>query len=100
MSFNIDLSDLDRLQSQLNQLLQALQSLEGEIARVGVDPNDPGSAIRKMELAVDSKAAPYSENPFVSQVIGDVKGKLRQRILEIAKEAKNKTEPDSRAQAN
>jgi hypothetical protein len=85
MSFNIDITGLEKLQRELEEVVQAMQSLEGDIAKLSVDPNDPSAAVRQMESAIDSKVASYAGNTLVSQLVEDVKRQFREQILERAK---------------
>jgi hypothetical protein len=85
MSFNIDITGLEKLQRELEEVVQAMPSLEGDIARLSVDPSDPGAAVRQMESAIDSKVASYAGNTLVSQLVDDVKRQFREEILERAK---------------
>jgi hypothetical protein len=88
MSFNIDINGLQKLQRELEEAARAIGSLNGPIANLSVDPNNPSAAIREMELAVDRKAAPYAGNTLVSKLVRDMKKTLRERILERARTAK------------
>jgi hypothetical protein len=88
MSFNIDISGLEKLQRELEEATRAIRSLDGPIANLSVNPNNPSAAIREMELAIDRKVAPYAGNTFVSQLVRDMKSKFRERILERARTAR------------
>jgi hypothetical protein len=85
MSFNIDINGLQKLQRELEDAARAVGSLDGPIANLSVDPNNPSAAIREMESAVDRKVAPYGGNTLVSQLVRDMKNKFRERILERAR---------------
>jgi hypothetical protein len=57
--FKVELSGFDELQKTLADVQRATESLDGDIAKLRVDPNDPHAAIAEMERAVDAKLAPY-----------------------------------------
>jgi len=84
----VDISGLDKLKSELEAAQRAFSALDGEIAKVSFDPQNPQSvqaAIQAMETAVDSKIAPYRGNPLVEVVVPKLKEKYRAAILERAK---------------
>jgi hypothetical protein len=69
--FDIKITGLDELQRKLDEASQAFQALDGELATLRYNPNDPGSiegAMREMEAAVDAKVAPYAGNALVESV--------------------------------
>lgn len=85
---SINITGLDTLQRQLEEAQRALNSLDGTIDTLKFNPNDPQSvqaAIRQMEAAIDSKIAPYRNNPLVSQVAQGLKDQYREMILERSK---------------
>jgi len=94
--FKVELSGFDELQKTLAEAQRAAESLDGELATLHVDRNNPQSAIAEMERAVDAKLAPYRGNPIVEQIAEASKLHFRNRILERAEEAKRKA-PDSEA---
>ena len=80
----IKITGLDKLQNALKEAQQALKSLDGPIAALKFNPNDPQSvqnAIRQMEAAVDSKVSLYRNNTMVSELVQELKNKYRQNIL-------------------
>ena len=85
MSFNIDITGLKKLQRDLKEAARAMRSLDGNIANLSVDPNNPNAAIREMELAIDRKVAPYTGNALVSQLVRDTKKKFRGETLAVAR---------------
>jgi hypothetical protein len=87
----LKITGLDNLQRQLSDAQRAFRSLDGQVATVRFDPNNPESieaAVRTMESAIDDRAAPYRDNPFVAPLIPKMKEKYREAILERAKTAK------------
>jgi hypothetical protein len=75
---------LNELQRNLKELQLALESLNGTIAEIPINPNDPASvrkAVKEMEAAVDRKVAPYGNNKMVSVVIGAAKDEYRKALL-------------------
>jgi hypothetical protein len=86
----IDISGLDKLQSELGAAQRAFSALDGEIATVSFDPQNPQSvhaAIQAMEDAVDCKVAPYRGNALVEGIVPKLKEKYRAAFLERAKNA-------------
>lgn len=66
--FDVKITGLDKLRRQLAEAQRAFEVLNGTIAKVRFNPNDPASvqeATRQVEAAVDDKAAPYRGNAFV-----------------------------------
>src|SRR5271170_5313214 len=89
--FDIKITGLDELQRKLDEASQAFQALDGELATLRYNPNDPGSidgAIREMEAAVEAKVAPYAGNALVESVAQQLKEKYRSAILEKAAAAR------------
>jgi hypothetical protein len=87
MSMSIKITGLDKLQRELEDAQRAFQSLDGTIATLRFNPDDPESvqeAIRQMEAAVDAKVAPYHGNALVSTVAQKSKAAYRAKILEMA----------------
>jgi hypothetical protein len=85
MSFKI--TGLDKLQNQFKNAERAMRSLDGTIASVNFDPNEPASiqaAIAQMENAIDEKIAPYRGNPIVQNVASQMKKTYREQIFERA----------------
>lgn len=87
--FKVELSGLDELQKTLADAQRAIESLDGELATLRVDPNNPRAAIAEMERAVDAKLAPYRGNPIVEQIAEGSKEHFRNGILQRVEEAKN-----------
>ncbi len=78
---------LGELQRKTKELAKAAEALDGEIATVGFDPNDPQSielAIQKMEAAVDERVGEFSRNDWVQKIADEVKERYRQAILDRA----------------
>ena len=87
----IKITGLDKLQRELQDAQRAFQSLDGTIATLNFDPDDPASiqrAIRQMESAIDGKTVPYRNNAMVMQVAGDMKDAYRKAIHEKVREAR------------
>jgi hypothetical protein len=84
----LKVSGFDNLQRQLEDAQRAFKALDGQLATVRFDPDNPESidaAIRTMESAIDDKVAPYRNNPFVAPLIPEMKAKYREAILERAR---------------
>jgi hypothetical protein len=87
----LKITGLENLQRQLDDAQRAFRSLDGQVATVRFDPNNPESieaAVRTMESAIDDRVSPYRNNPFVAPLIPKMKEKYREAILERAKTAK------------
>ena len=83
-----EISGLDDLQRDLENAQRALRTLDGSIAQLEFNPDDPASvngAIREMETAIDRKVAPYGGNPLVVQITTGLKEQYRQYILKRAR---------------
>jgi hypothetical protein len=81
----------DQVARQLEELTSALNSLDGELATVSFDPNQPESveqAIGVMEETIDRKVAPYRSNQMVSGIVSKLKEKYRAAIIERADKAR------------
>jgi hypothetical protein len=86
----IKMTGLDKLQRELKDAQRAFQSLDGTIATLKFDPDNPASvqaAIRQMESAIDSKTAPYRNNAMVMQIASGMKDTYRKAIREKVREA-------------
>ena len=90
--FKVKISGLNELQKTLDEATRAIQSLDGEIARIHIDSNDPlevQKAIHQMEIAVDGKTERYRNNPIIAKVADAAKENFRLRILELASSHRN-----------
>ena len=63
--------------------------LDGDLATVSVDPNDPQPAISEMERAIDAKLARYRGNPLVDKIAKASKEHFREVILKRVEEKKS-----------
>lgn len=84
---NINIEGLDNLEKQLSAAQKAMQELDGELAQVKFDPNDPGSieaAIQEAHTAVDQKVGSYATNPFIAPLIEQMKESFREEIINRA----------------
>lgn len=91
MSINVSITGLDKLQRDLADAQRAFQSLDGTIATLKFDPNDPASVnagVRQMESAIDAKVRPYRGNALVESVAKGLKEKYRAAILDRAAKAR------------
>lgn len=87
----IKISGLDDLARQLDDARKAFATLDGDIAQVKFDPNDPASieaAIQTMETAIDEKCGKYLGNPLVSNLVAQMKDTYRTEIIEKAAAAR------------
>ncbi len=77
---------MERFQMRLRveDACRAFQSLDLELAKISLTPGDAASveaAMRKMEAAIDRKAAPFRGNTFVEPYVKPLKDKYRAAIL-------------------
>lgn len=94
----MQIKGLDELMRKMKELELATAALDGDITSVGFDPHDPQSielAIQSMEAAVDGRVSDYSKNDMVQNLIGEVKERYRQAILDRAAAARLKGDADS-----
>lgn len=85
------ITGFDNIQRQLVDARRAFQALDGNIATVKFDPDNPESiaaAVTAMEAAVDAKVSPYRGNPLIEGLVPQLKDKYRTAILKRAKAAK------------
>ncbi|SEN05452.1 hypothetical protein SAMN02800694_2624 [Luteibacter sp. UNCMF331Sha3.1] len=83
----IKLDGFDKLTRELRQFEAAMASLDGELATVKLDPEDPGSierAIMEVESLINSKLADYPGNAMIANMGDQIKDNLRQQIVEKA----------------
>ena len=85
------ITGLDAFSRTLRELEKATSSLDGEIAQVSFDPNDPQSielAIQEVNAAVDEKTRGYGDNEMVANLAEGLKESYRNAILERAAAAR------------
>ncbi|HWV32424.1 MAG TPA: hypothetical protein VN038_22335, partial [Dyadobacter sp.] len=88
-------SGLDKLSRELSEAQKALGSLDGNLATVKFNPHDSASieeAIQTMEAAITDRIRPYSNNVLVRKLVGPMKAKYRQAILDKAEELRLQSE--------
>lgn len=81
---------MDKLARELRAIEEAAASLDGDIAKVSFDPQDPQSidlAIRAMEESVDKRLGDHQSSEMVRMIADSLKEKLREGILESASAA-------------
>jgi hypothetical protein len=84
----MEITGLEEFQRELNNAARAIESLNGTLATLNFNPDDPNSveeAIRQMETAIDNKIAHYRGNALISGLAREMKEKFRQEILDRAK---------------
>lgn len=82
---------LDAITKKMDQLAKFAGDLDGDIANVSFDPQDPASidrAIQEVNAAVDAKAASYGRNDWVENAATELKEQAREAILERAAAAR------------
>jgi len=85
---NFKITGLDALGKELEDAQRAMKSLDGELATLRIDPNNPQAAISEMERLVDAKVARYRGNAIVDKMVEGSKEAFRRAILEQVGEAK------------
>ena len=81
----------DKLIKEFDQVQKALSRLDGKIANVAFDPNEPASiqaAISQMEASIDKAVSPYGRNPMVQQITDGMKSAYAEQINQKAAEAR------------
>ncbi len=85
------LEGIDKLSKALKEAEEFASALDGTLAELSFDPEDPASieaAIQTLHDRVDEKASRYRGNEFVEQIAGGLKEEGRNAILERAAEAR------------
>ena len=80
----------DKLTRELQDAQRALNSLDGTIGTISIDPANPGAAVREMERMIDNKVMAYRSNRLVAKVVSGLKERYRAKILERARQGKTK----------
>jgi hypothetical protein len=83
------ITGFEKVQKELQEMQRAAQALDGEIAQISFNPDDPESverAVHEMEQAVDAKAASYSHNAMVKAFIPEAKKAFEKRIRDAKKD--------------
>jgi hypothetical protein len=79
--------ELYQMRQQVEDACRAFRSLDGELAKISLRPGDAAgleAALRKLEAAVDRKAAPFRGNKFVEPYVKPLKDKYCAAIREKA----------------
>src|ERR1700691_2434456 len=85
------ITGFDEFQKQLDEAIVAFKALDGEIATLNLNPDDPASieaACRHMEDAIDARVAPYRGNSMVEDVTTQFKDAQRRAIVDRAAQAR------------
>jgi hypothetical protein len=85
--FNVEITGLGDLEKTLAEAEKALESVNGELATLSIDPNNPQLAIAEMEQLVDTKLVPYKDNTIVQQLAQTVKEQFKVQILAAVEDA-------------
>ncbi len=92
---SLKITGLDALQKQFDDAANALQALDGELATVKYNPNDPSSveaAVVQIEQTIDAKISPYRGNKIVENLTAQLKEKYRQQIYDRAAKARSQNQ--------
>lgn len=87
----IKIKGLQNITKILEDAARAAEEIHGEIGHITLNPFDPASieaAIQTMETLVDDRLGPYGSNPIVSNMAEQIKESCRQRIIDMAAEAR------------
>lgn len=93
----LKITGLEKLEKEIKEAEQALSELEGELGVVNFDPHDPASieaAIQSVNLMIDSRIQPHTDNPIVSSLADQMKESYRENILHKAAEARLQSDED------
>ncbi len=85
------ITGLDALTKDFDQVQRIMETLEGEIAEVRLDPIDPASiehAINTIESIIDEKISGFSLHPMAASILERLKDTYRQYVLDKAAEAR------------
>lgn len=85
-----ELSGFDEVQRYLREIADAAKTLDGTIAELKINPDDPEPAIRQMELAIDNRVAGLKSNPTVNQMVAAMKQQYAKQIRERARKARER----------
>lgn len=83
----MQIKGLDALMRKMKELENAAAALDGDIANVSFDPQDPQSidlAIQQMEAAIDERVGDYQDNDIVQSIADQLKEHARNAVLERA----------------
>ena len=86
------ITGLDKLQRTLSDASKVLGSMDGTIAQLRFNPNDPASvegAVHEMERAIEAKTAGYASNPLIRNVAAQMKATYGAAIRAKADQARD-----------
>jgi putative salt-induced outer membrane protein YdiY len=87
----IKITGLDEFQKTLSDAAEALKALDGQLATLKFNPNDPSSveaAVIEMEQTIDTKIAPYRGNSIAENLVSQLKKRYQQEIYDRAAKAR------------
>ena len=94
----LKIEGLDSLIQKMKELERAVTNLDGNLANLEFDPNDPQSieqAIQELNAEIDKRVSSYSRNEIIVNIADAIKESGREAILERAAaarlEGENKT---------
>lgn len=85
------------LEKELKALQNAAAALDGDIAEITCDANDPSSidsAMAQINAAVDERVRGIPQTPTVKKFVSSLKEKFRQHLLDKALETRTKNSAD------
>lgn len=86
--FDVRIAGLDELNKISDDVQRAIKSLDGDIAKLSVDPNNPQGSLAEMERVIDAKLRAYRGNAIVDKIAQASREKFRTHILQQAEKAK------------
>jgi hypothetical protein len=87
----LKITGLDKLQRELAEAQRAMSDVDGDLATVRFDPNDPSSieaAIQSVNQMVEQRVGQYASNPIVGPMIDQMKEAYRESIVKRAAAAR------------
>jgi acyl carrier protein phosphodiesterase len=87
----LEIKGLEELSQSLKGAQEALGNLDGDLATVRFDPEEPASieaAILEMERVIDARVSGHADNSFVAPLVEAAKENFRQAILDKAAAAR------------
>lgn len=82
---------LDKLSRDLKDAQRALSALDGDLAEVSFNPEDPASieaAVRHVNDTIDQRVGRYLQNPIIGPLVEGMKERYRSAIMDRAAEAR------------
>jgi len=85
------ITGLDAIMKKTEQMSKFASEIDGELASVNFDPNDPASieaAMQEINDAIDEKTRSYERNDWIQNLAEQLKEQARNSLLEKAAAAR------------